>query len=122
MGPVSGDNKAVENSANPLPVGPRSCDIAGVNAADALAITFEPGSGRYDRDTQIFRFNAADCHGRIPCAISQHAFEHLAGVKVDLVNARHIFADWEKAVFLEAARVYASTPRAPGEAIALGLS
>ncbi|UAK25273.1 DUF1488 family protein [Sphingomonas nostoxanthinifaciens] len=84
-------------------------------------IRFEAGSVRYDREARIFRFNANDGLSRVPCAISQAAFEQLTGVRVDLDNARHIFTDWEQAVFKWAARTYNQPDHPPGAAIILGL-
>jgi hypothetical protein len=83
-------------------------------------IRFEPGSVRYDREAQIFRFNASDDRNRIPCAISQAAFEKLARVKVDPDNARHIFTDWETSVFSEARQAYDRGDHLHANAIALG--
>jgi len=84
-------------------------------------IRFEPGSVRYDREGQVFRFTAFDGPIRIPCAISRAAFEQLARVKVDDDNARHIFTDWEQAVFAAAEQIYRRGDHPPTSPIAIGI-
>jgi hypothetical protein len=69
-------------------------------------IKFEMGSGRYDFDAEIFRFEATDDQGPIPCAMSGEAFEDLFHVKLEPRTADDVFAANEALIFKIAEQKY----------------
>jgi hypothetical protein len=69
-------------------------------------IMFQMGSGRYDADADMFRFNATDANGRIVCAIEREAFEGLTRSRVRRAIANEQFADWEALVIKLTERKY----------------
>ena len=90
--------------------------------ADA-SISFEPGSGRFDRDAEIFTSDAADAQGRVLCAISHEAFEALSGIiHLDPASADVVFMSWEDDVFDIARAKYAAGDRQNGGAVVIRAS
>jgi hypothetical protein len=82
-------------------------------------IKFEQGSGRYDSGAEIYRFNATDDEGRVPCAISREALEYLSRLPVDLNDPTQLFDDWEMVVFDLARDKYNRGERQEGGAVVI---
>ncbi len=82
------------------------------------SLDFEQGSGSYDASAALFRFNAYDAQGHVPCAISHEAFTILSGIThLDPDAANVIFVDWEDDIFAIARAKYDAGERADGGAV-----
>jgi hypothetical protein len=68
------------------------------NGRLAVVISFQIGSGRYDADAEMFRFNASDGEGRLTCGIERRAFEGITRSRVRQSIANQQFADWERLI------------------------